>query len=79
MTAISGLRMARLQRGLTLDELFLRSEGKLAPARISRIERGLCVPSDQESTFLIKLLGVTEKTIRECCGPIRNCEFESAV
>jgi hypothetical protein len=66
MMAASGLRMVRLQRGLTLDDLFLRSAGKLAPARISRIERGLCVPSDQESTFLIQLLGVTEQTIREC-------------
>ena len=79
MTAISRLRMARLQKGLTLDELFLRSAGKLAPARISRIERGLCIPSQQESTFLIELLGVTEQTIKETCGLAPNCELEPAV
>jgi transcriptional regulator with XRE-family HTH domain len=79
MTAVSGLRMARLKRGLTLDDLFLRSAGKLAPARISRIERGLCVPSDQESTFLIQLLGVTEQTIRESSVAVRPCEMGAAV
>lgn len=66
MTTVSGLRMARLQRGLTLDDLFLRSAGRLSPSRISRIERGLCNASNQELTFLIRLLGVTEQTIKEC-------------
>jgi hypothetical protein len=66
MTAISSLRMARLQNGLTLDELFLRSKGKLSPARMSRIERGLCSASPEETASLVKILGVTEETIANC-------------
>jgi transcriptional regulator with XRE-family HTH domain len=63
MTAISSLRMARLQKGLTLDDLFLRSKGKLSPARLSRIERGLCSASPEETASLVKILGVEEKTV----------------
>jgi transcriptional regulator with XRE-family HTH domain len=65
MTAISSLRMARLQRGLTLDELFLRSKGKLSPARVSRIERGLCTASHEESALLVKILSVEERTVAD--------------
>ena len=65
MTAISLLRMARLQKGLTLDDLFLRSKGKLSPARLSRIERGLCTASHEESVLLVKLLGVEEQTVAD--------------
>jgi transcriptional regulator with XRE-family HTH domain len=63
MAAISQLWLARLQRGWTLDDLFLRSKGKLSPARISRIERGISIASEEESQVLVILLGVTEETI----------------
>jgi transcriptional regulator with XRE-family HTH domain len=63
MVAISQLRLARLQRGWTLDDLFLRSKGKLSPARISRIERGISTASEEESQVLVILLGVTEETV----------------
>jgi len=65
MVAISQLRLARLQKGLTLDDLFLRSKGKLSPARVSRIERGLSTPSEDESQLLVGLLGVTRQTVEE--------------
>jgi len=65
MTAISSLRMARLQKGLTLDDLFLQSKGKLSPARLSRIERGLCTASHEESALLVKILGVEEQTVAD--------------
>lgn len=65
MTAVSSLRLARLQRGWTLDDLFLRSRGKLSPARLSRIERGLCSASVAEAGLLVELLGVRQQTIRE--------------
>ncbi len=68
MTAISSLRMARLQKGLTLDDLFLRSKGKLSPARLSRIERGLRSASPEETASLVKILGVEEETIANCCA-----------
>jgi hypothetical protein len=63
MVAISQLRLARLQMDWTLDDLFLRSKGKLSPARISRIERGISTASEEESRVLVILLGVTEETV----------------
>jgi len=65
MVAISQLRLARLQKGLTLDDLLLRSKGKLSPARVSRIERGLSTPADEEVSLLVSLLGVTRQTVVE--------------
>jgi hypothetical protein len=65
MTAISSLRMARLQRGWSLDDLFLKSRGRLSPARLSRIERGLCTASHEESALLVKILGVEEQTVAD--------------
>ena len=65
MTAISQLRLARLQKGWTLDDLFLGSEGRLSPARVSRIERGLCSASADEAALLVKLLGVAEQAITD--------------
>jgi transcriptional regulator with XRE-family HTH domain len=63
MVAITELRLARLQKGWTLDDLFLRSKGKLSPARVSRIERGLSTASAEELRLLVALLGVTEQTV----------------
>jgi len=60
---VSSLRLSRLQKGLTLDDLFLRSKGKLNPARLSRIERGLCSASLEEAALLIKLLSVSEQIV----------------
>jgi hypothetical protein len=65
MTVLSSLRLARLQNGFTLDDLFLLSDGKLSPARMSRIERGLCATSAEESALLVKLLGVTDQTVKD--------------
>ena len=63
MTTITQLRLARLQKGWTLDTLFVRSKGRLSPARISRIERGLSAASEGESQLLVALLGVSEQTV----------------
>jgi transcriptional regulator with XRE-family HTH domain len=65
MVEISPLRLARLKKGLTLDDLLLRSAGRLSPARLSRIERGICNPSPMEAQLLIELLGVEESTMKE--------------
>jgi transcriptional regulator with XRE-family HTH domain len=63
MVGITQLRLARLQRGWTLDDLFLRSDGRLSPGRLSRIERGLCAASLEESALLVKLLSVSQQTV----------------
>lgn len=68
MKAISELRLARLRRGWT-DHLMLGSRGKLSPSRISRIERGLSTPSDEEVSLLVSLLGVTRQTVVESIEP----------
>jgi len=65
MAAITQLRLARLRRGWTMDDLFLRSRGKLSPARLSRIERGISTPSAEEAQLLMALLGVTSETVVE--------------
>lgn len=61
MVAASDLRMARLRRGMTLDEISLLTNGELNPARVSRIERGFAKPTEREVELLIFVLGVTEK------------------
>jgi transcriptional regulator with XRE-family HTH domain len=53
-------RLRRLEQGLTLDDLFLRSGGRLHPPRISRIERGILRPSARERQLLAQALGVPE-------------------
>jgi len=63
MVAISQLRLARLQRGWTLDDLFICSKGRLSPARVSRIERGLSTASEEECQVLVTLLDVTKETV----------------
>jgi len=78
MTAVSSLRLARLQKGLTLDDLFLRSRGKLSPARLSRIERGLCVASKKESALLVRLLGVEEQTVTDSGAAVASVAEQSA-
>jgi transcriptional regulator with XRE-family HTH domain len=77
MMAITRLRLARLQRGWTLDDLFLRSEGRLSPARVSRIERGLSNASAAESRLLVTLLGVTEQTVTDSGMTLRFAAGES--
>jgi transcriptional regulator with XRE-family HTH domain len=66
---VSSLRLTRLQQGLTLDDLFLSSKGKLNPARLSRIERGLSYASPEEAALLVKLLGVTEQIVMDSGAP----------
>jgi transcriptional regulator with XRE-family HTH domain len=63
VVALSSLRLARLQRGLSLDEVSFRTNGRLNPGRLSRIERGYVKPSDQESRLLQEILGVSSETV----------------
>lgn len=79
MVAISQLRLARLQRGWTLDDLFLRSDGRLSQARLSRIERGLCSASPEEAALLVKLLNVAEQTVMDAGAPATCALAQSVV
>jgi transcriptional regulator with XRE-family HTH domain len=55
---ITPLRLARLQQGLTMDLLQVRSAGELRQSRISQIERGLAKPTPREVEWFVKLVGV---------------------
>ena len=63
MEAISELRLARLQKGLTLDKVYFISKGRVSPARLSRIERGLSRPSPAEAEALVVVLGISLSVI----------------
>jgi transcriptional regulator with XRE-family HTH domain len=77
MTIITQLRLARLQKGWTLDTLFLRSKGRLSPARISRIERGFSTASAEEAQLLVALLGVTPQTVADSGSATQCSDTES--
>lgn len=61
--SISALRLARLQKGLTLDKVFFLTDGRVNPARLSRIERGLSKPTPIEAESLACVLDVPVEII----------------
>ena len=63
MVAMSSLRLARLQRGLSLDEVSFRTDGRLKRGRLSRIERGYVKPSDEESRLLQQILKISSTMV----------------
>jgi len=63
MEAISNLRLARLQKGLTLDKVFFLTDGRVSPARLSRIERGLSKPTQTEADALTEILGISAAVV----------------
>jgi transcriptional regulator with XRE-family HTH domain len=63
MTTVSDLRIARLRKGLTLDEIFLLTNGELTPARLSRVERGLAKPTRREIALIEQVIGVGEEVV----------------
>jgi transcriptional regulator with XRE-family HTH domain len=63
MEAISTLRLARLQKGLTLDDVFFMTDGRVSPPRLSRIERGLSRATPIEAEVLTQLLGVSAEAL----------------
>jgi transcriptional regulator with XRE-family HTH domain len=63
MREISALRLVRLRRALTLDEVFFKTKGLLSPPRLSRIERGLSKPTPAETAALTRLLGVSADVV----------------
>lgn len=56
--ALTLLRLARLQRGLT--QLDLSREARIPPSRISILERGLAQPTDDELDRLRAVLGLDQ-------------------
>lgn len=52
MSTVSKLRLQRVQLGLTLDNVFVRSGRKLFPSKLSRIERAIVEPSKKDVRLL---------------------------
>lgn len=60
---INPLRQRRFELGLTLDDVFLRTRGRVHPARLSRFERGILVPSPEERRLLSEILELPEEQL----------------
>ncbi len=60
---VSELRLERLRRGLSLDEIYIRSGQKLHPSRLSRIERSLIQPTEEELRLLGEALDIPHEQI----------------
>jgi transcriptional regulator with XRE-family HTH domain len=60
---VNELRIARLQKGLTLDDVYVASGRSLSPSRLSRIERGILAPNEDEAKLLARLLGVSSDIV----------------
>jgi len=63
VNTINLLRKRRFELGLTLDQVFLNSGGRLHPARLSRFERGILLPSANERKVLVEVLGLAESEL----------------
>jgi len=57
------LKKLRIQRYLTLDEVYVKSRRKLQPSRLSKLERGILLMTDQDRKILSRVYGVPEKDL----------------
>lgn len=52
------LRIARRSLFITLDDIYIRSRRKISQSKLSRIERGVSFPSEQEKKIISRILKV---------------------
>jgi len=52
------LRIARRSLFITLDDIYIRSRRKISQSKLSRIERGISFPSEQEKKIISRILKV---------------------
>jgi transcriptional regulator with XRE-family HTH domain len=50
------MRRVRLLKEITLDELYLRTGRKISQPRLSRFERGIALPSEEEKALIARAL-----------------------
>ena len=73
------VRQFRKQAGLTLREL---SEAcRVTPAHLSRVERGLAIPSDALEFRIAHTLGLSddERALMLGCGPLLRAEPRTGI
>ena len=52
------LRIARRSLFVTLDDIYIKSKRKISQSKLSRIERGVSFPTDQEKKIISRILKV---------------------
>ena len=52
------LRIARRSLFITLDDIYIKSKRKISQSKLSRIERGISFPSEQEKKIISRILKV---------------------
>ena len=52
------LRLARISLFITLEEIYLKSKRKLSTSKLSRIERGITIPTEKEKKTISRILKV---------------------
>lgn len=56
MHAGKKLRVARRALFVTLDDVYIKSRRKISQSKLSRIERGISSPTEQEKKILSRIL-----------------------
>ena len=51
------VRTVRLLKELTMDDVYILANRKISQPQISRIERGIAIPSDEEKKLISMALG----------------------
>jgi len=59
------LRLARISLFITLEDVYLKSKRKLSTSKLSRIERGITIPTENEKRIISRILKVPEKDLFE--------------
>jgi len=52
------LRIVRRSLFVTLDDIYIKSKRKISQSKLSRIERGVSFPTDQEKKTISRILKV---------------------
>ena len=59
MKTVSRLRIERIKRGLTQEDVYLRTQRRIHPSRLSKIERGILEPTQLDLHLLAEALDVS--------------------
>ena len=59
------LRLARISLFITLEDVYLKSKRKISTSKLSRIERGITVPTEKEKKTISKILKVPVEDLFE--------------
>jgi len=57
------LKNLRIQRYLTLDQVYVKSRRKLQPSRVSKLERGILLLTARDRKILARVYGVSEEDL----------------